>query len=95
MRTLSQDRLDLIDALVAESDIVGITAGILEKDEHLTDPFGILSRALDQAKTDSQTPDEYEQNLLPLVYGNFKPDFDEAFATFERVARALLAEAGK
>ena len=37
MRKLSQDRLDLIDALVAECGLVGITAGLLEKDEHLTD----------------------------------------------------------
>lgn len=37
MRVLGQDRLDLIDALVAESELGGITAGLLEKDEHLTD----------------------------------------------------------
>jgi predicted nucleotidyltransferase component of viral defense system len=66
-----------------------------QQPDFLEDPFGVLSRALDQVKTDSQTRDEYEQNLLPLVYGNFKPHFDEAFTVFERVARALLAEAGK
>jgi predicted nucleotidyltransferase component of viral defense system len=36
MRTLTTERLDLIDSLVAETDIGGITAGLLEKDEHLT-----------------------------------------------------------
>lgn len=36
MRTLSVERLELIDALVAEADIGGLTAGLLEKDEHLT-----------------------------------------------------------
>jgi len=36
MRTLSAERLELIDALVAEADIGGVTAGLLEKDEHLT-----------------------------------------------------------
>ncbi len=36
MRTLSAERLELIDALVAEADIGGITAALLEKDEHLT-----------------------------------------------------------
>ena len=37
MRTLAQTRRDLIEALVAERDIGGITAALLEKDEHLTD----------------------------------------------------------
>ena len=37
MKTLSQDRLDLIDALLAESETGDLTAALLEKDEHLTD----------------------------------------------------------
>ncbi len=36
MRVLSTERLELIDALVAEANIGGVTAGLLEKDEHLT-----------------------------------------------------------
>jgi predicted nucleotidyltransferase component of viral defense system len=36
MRALPAERLELIDALVAEADIGDITAGLLEKDEHLT-----------------------------------------------------------
>jgi len=36
MRTLSAERRELIDALLAEADIGGVTAGLLEKDEHLT-----------------------------------------------------------
>ena len=36
MRTLSTERLELIDALVSEANIGGVTAGLLEKDEHLT-----------------------------------------------------------
>ena len=36
MRVLTNERLELIDALVAESDIGDVTAGLLEKDEHLT-----------------------------------------------------------
>ncbi|PIT76685.1 nucleotidyl transferase AbiEii/AbiGii toxin family protein [Limnohabitans sp. JirII-31] len=36
MRTLSAERQELIDALVAEADIGGVTASLLEKDEHLT-----------------------------------------------------------
>lgn len=36
MRVLPAERRELIDALVAEADIGNITAGLLEKDEHLT-----------------------------------------------------------
>lgn len=36
MRTLSTERRELIEALVAEADIGGISASLLEKDEHLT-----------------------------------------------------------
>lgn len=36
MRVLPVERLELIDALVAEVDIGDITAALLEKDEHLT-----------------------------------------------------------
>jgi len=36
MRTLSAERRELIEALLAEADIGGVTAGLLEKDEHLT-----------------------------------------------------------
>lgn len=42
MRTLRPQRLELIDALVAESALGGITAGLLEKDEHLTDALRAL-----------------------------------------------------
>lgn len=37
MKVLSLERQELIDALVAETVMGGITAGLLEKDEHLTD----------------------------------------------------------
>lgn len=36
MRALPDDRRELIDALVAEADVGDVTAGLLEKDEHLT-----------------------------------------------------------
>ncbi|MDB5931338.1 MAG: hypothetical protein JWR60_3045 [Polaromonas sp.] len=42
MRALRPERLELIDALVAETEIGGITAGLLEKDEHLTDALQAL-----------------------------------------------------
>jgi len=42
MRPLARQRIELIDALVAERDIGGVTAGLLEKDEHLTDALHAL-----------------------------------------------------
>lgn len=57
------------------------------------DPLGVLERTLAQIGTDEQSRAEYEENLLPLVYGSFKPRFDEAFASFEQVARTFLSVA--
>lgn len=42
MKVLSFERQELIDALVAETAMGGITAGLLEKDEHLTDALRAL-----------------------------------------------------
>jgi len=42
MKTLEPERRELIDALVAETAPAGITAGLLEKDEHLTDALRSL-----------------------------------------------------
>lgn len=50
MRTLSAERIELIDALVAEANLV----------------------------------------LLPLVYGERKYAFDEAFGSFSNIARRLI-----
>ena len=54
------------------------------------DPVAVLTGALAQVGTDPKARAEYETNLLPLVYGNFKPHFDEAFASFEKVAGKLI-----
>lgn len=42
MKVLSPERQELIDAIVAETAMGGITAGLLEKDEHLTDALRAL-----------------------------------------------------
>lgn len=42
MKVLSSERQELIDALVAETAMGGITAGLLEKDEHMTDALRAL-----------------------------------------------------
>ncbi|AJC23608.1 nucleotidyl transferase AbiEii/AbiGii toxin family protein [Pandoraea pulmonicola] len=43
MRTISKEQLELIDALVAEEDLGGISAAILEKDIHVTDALRALA----------------------------------------------------
>lgn len=42
MKVLSAEQQELIDAIVAETATGGITAGLLEKDEHLTDALRAL-----------------------------------------------------
>ncbi len=51
----------------------------------------VLARALAAMRGDAATRSEYEQNLLPLIYGNLLPDYPTAFKSFETVAKALLA----
>ncbi|UXH79881.1 nucleotidyl transferase AbiEii/AbiGii toxin family protein [Roseateles amylovorans] len=57
-------------------------------------PLQVLTRALVQVADDKQTRAEYAHNLLPLVYGDYRPHFEAAFASFDRVARSLLSAAG-
>lgn len=57
------------------------------------DPLAILVKTLGEVESDEQSRTEYKQNLIPLVYGNFKPTFDDAFASFATVARALISAA--
>lgn len=54
------------------------------------DATAVLRQALAQAKGDAQTHLEYTHNLLPLIYGNDKPSFAQAFANFESAARLFL-----
>ena len=64
-----------------------------QQPDFAADPLGVMEKALDQIGVDEQSRAEYEQNLLPLVYGSFKPHFDEAFASFDKVARTFLSAA--
>ena len=64
-----------------------------QQPDFAADPLGVMEKALDQVGVDEQSRVEYEQNLLPLVYGSFKPHFDEAFASFDKVARTFLSAA--
>ncbi len=53
-------------------------------------PFRVMAQALMQIGNDRKTRTEYATNLLPLVYGTFKPPFDEAFHSFQTVALRLM-----
>nr|WP_315185764.1 nucleotidyl transferase AbiEii/AbiGii toxin family protein [uncultured Albidiferax sp.] len=64
-----------------------------QQPDFASDPLDVLQSALAQVGMDEQSRAEYEQNLLPLVYGSFKPHFDEAFASFDKVARTLFSHA--
>jgi predicted nucleotidyltransferase component of viral defense system len=53
-------------------------------------PKQVLLDALAQAETDAQLQDEYRQHLLPLVFGQARPSYQEAFQVFKRCAESLL-----
>lgn len=55
------------------------------------DPKQSMTAARATAETEAQTKREYEQVLLPLVYGAMRPTFGEAFAVFKSTASKLLA----
>lgn len=57
----------------------------------VADPMAVLHQALDTIGADGQTRKEYDEVLLPLVYGRAKHPFDEAWTSFEHVARRMLA----
>ncbi|QIE22994.1 hypothetical protein SBC2_10070 [Caballeronia sp. SBC2] len=56
----------------------------------VVNPKACLVRALSAAETEAKTLQEYYARLLPLIYGNVKPAFEEAFAAFKTCALALL-----
>jgi len=50
-----------------------------------------MRKALATAEADRQTIDEYATKLLPLIYGDARPEFAEAFGVFKTVAEKLIA----
>lgn len=50
----------------------------------------VLSGALRQARSDARIQAEFSGNLLPLIYGDEVPTFEQAFGDFETVAGVLL-----
>lgn len=59
--------------------------------EFVKDPKSCMERALATAETEAQTITEYQTRLLPLVYGQTKPSYQEAFKIFKACAQELLS----
>lgn len=55
------------------------------------DAKGCLTSALNAAENEEQTLTEYTGRLMPLVYGEVRPDFHTAFAAFKNAAGTLLS----
>ena len=58
--------------------------------EFVKNPKKCLLGALAIAETEAQTISEYQTRLMPLVYGNIKPVFSEAFRVFKTCSQILL-----
>ena len=56
-----------------------------------TDPFGVLRRTLVAAKINGHLQEQYSRQLMPLVYDQNRPSFQQSFEIFETVARDLLS----
>ncbi|CBJ39702.1 conserved hypothethical protein (plasmid) [Ralstonia solanacearum CMR15] len=54
------------------------------------DPKACLLNALTVCENEAQTLKEYQNRLMPLVYGNVQPEFQVAFAVFKACALELL-----
>lgn len=85
---------EVLDDAVATC--AALVAGDVEEfgyqDEAFTqDTKSVLNSALNQIKSDPQSRAEYDGVLLPLVYGQGKYSFDEAWASFEATAERLIA----
>lgn len=54
-------------------------------------PRECMTKTLAVVETEEQTKEEYDGRLEPLIYGETRPSFAEAFATFKAAALTLLA----
>jgi hypothetical protein len=55
-----------------------------------TAPKTVLTNALNQVESDTQSHHEYDGVLLPLVYGEGKFSFEESWASFGEIAKRLI-----
>ncbi|VVE76256.1 hypothetical protein PAN31117_05361 [Pandoraea anapnoica] len=73
------------------NDLVAFDQGEFTRHkEFCEDPATCMSVALETIGNDKQTAEEYATKLIPLIYGNDKPTFVEAFAVFKDIAQKLL-----
>jgi hypothetical protein len=54
------------------------------------DARSLLEQTLIQTRVDPQTRREYEEQLLPLIYGGQKPAFEQAHESFSAAAMRLI-----
>ncbi|CAN7393355.1 hypothetical protein LJR230_002321 [Trinickia sp. LjRoot230] len=54
------------------------------------DPKRCLMAALTVAESEEKTHQEYQEVLMPLIYGHTRPTFVEAFSVFKPAALAFL-----
>jgi hypothetical protein len=53
-------------------------------------PGPVLLNTLGLARTNEVLVHQYTDRVLPLIYGNERPSYPEAFGSFDLVARTLL-----
>ncbi|MEN9866196.1 MAG: hypothetical protein RL748_1786 [Pseudomonadota bacterium] len=78
----------------ARAGFVGLVAFDVQEFHHhaefVANPKATMLQALAVVETEPQTRAEYENVLLPLVYGASRPSFDVAFGSFKKSSMALL-----
>jgi len=55
------------------------------------DAKATLQGALAKAESDDRLFDEYQKYLLPLIFGNTRPSYSDAYAVFKQCATQLLS----
>jgi predicted nucleotidyltransferase component of viral defense system len=61
-----------------------------QQEDFGVNPTAILLKTLAEAEKNTSLAKDYEDRLLPLIFGDVKPSFEDAFANFKVVASTLL-----
>jgi hypothetical protein len=90
---IASKKPEALDETVAA--FVALTAGDVDEFGYqdatfATDPKTVLTNALNQVESDTQSHHEYDGVLLPLVYGEGKFSFEESWASFGEIAKRLI-----
>jgi predicted nucleotidyltransferase component of viral defense system len=62
-----------------------------QQEDFGVNPTAILLKTLAEAEKNTSLAKDYEDKLLPLIFGDVKPSFEDAFANFKVVASTLLS----